>query len=78
MARTRFDCVGEVSHDVGVADVHADADVGAVEVVLDQRHQRVRVGQRVGDHLERQLDARLVGDRVELFDTASRGVAAVV
>lgn len=75
--RERFDGVDRVSHDVGVPEVEAHADIGEVEIVFDHPDERVRRRQRVRDDLEGDADAQRGGERHDLREAAHGCLARV-
>ena len=60
-----------------MAAVEADADFGRFELVFDERHQLLGIGNRIRDHLEREADAERGGGGDERLEAAKRRVAAV-
>ena len=59
-----------------VADVHADPDLRALEVVFDERHQRFGARQRIGNDFDGEADACPVRHGVQFLDAASCRLAA--
>ena len=67
-----------VAHQVRVAEVEADAGVGALELALEHRDQRGRRPTAVRDDFERDAHAERLGQPADLLDAAHRRGAMVV
>ena len=77
VARAGFDGVHHVADDVGVADVEADARSPEVQIVLQPLHQPRRRRQRVGNELEREVDADGLRGLADFLEAARHRGAAV-
>ena len=63
MLGDRLDGVGDVADQVRVPEVETDARRLAVELVVEDRDERRRVGEPVRDDFDRDADAERLGGR---------------
>ena len=67
----RLDGVGDIPHQMRVAEVEADSRVRALEIAFEQCHQRRGARQLIRDHLERDPYTERLRQPADVFRASS-------